>query len=141
MSIPSTETPTLIDQIVKLVDSSREWIAVILAGLASFLTFRHRDKRNDRRLEAKIDLDLAAERYRLSPREQALQEALDQANQSRIDYLQSECSERDNRIASLEAEIRHLNEENRQIWLKAAQYKATLTGVDDDEPTGFQRPS
>lgn len=139
MPVPPQD-PNVVEQVVKLVDSSREWIAVGLAGLGSFLAVRHRDKRNDRRLEAKIELDLAAERYRLSPREEALDQALRQANQARIEYLESECSERDNRISALESEIRRLNEENRQIWQKAAQYKAALTGLDDDEPTGFQRP-
>lgn len=131
--------PGFFEQLAKLVESSSGLLTAVLSGLATLLVVRSRDERNNRRLAAKLELDLAAERYRLSPREQALQEALDKANQEHLAYLERECTERDDQIATLQKEVRDLAEENRRLWLKAAQYKAALTGG-DDEPTGFQRP-
>ena len=132
--------PSIFDQLVALIDSSREFLAIGLGALGSFLAMRHRDRRNDLALEKKIELDHAAQRYMLSPREKALQEAFDRANQERINYLMDECEERDSRISNLENEIRRLNDENRALWQKAVQYKTALSGLEDDEPTGFQRP-
>jgi hypothetical protein len=136
----TTPSPDPIAQIVALVESSREWVAVVLAAVASFFAMRHRDRRNDRALSAKLELDLAAERYRLSPREEAIQKALEEANQRYLDYLMAECAERDDRIAQLEEKVNTLSEQNRSLYEKAAQYKAALSGGDNDEPTGFQRP-
>lgn len=135
-----TVEPSILDQIAKLLDSSREFVAIGLGALGSFLAMRHRDRRNNLALQKKLELDHAAQRYMLSPREEALQRAFEQSNQERINYLKDECEERDSRISALEKEIRRLNEENRALWRKAAEYKAALSGLDDDEPTGFQRP-